>query len=41
VSDLEHIAIERLKTASDMSLSVYDQPLVVCISGGKDSSVIT
>lgn len=41
MSDLEHIAIERLKTASDMSLQVYQQPLVVCISGGKDSSVIT
>ena len=41
MSDLEHIAIERLKTASDMSLQVYQHPLVVCISGGKDSSVIT
>lgn len=41
MSDLEHIAIERLKTASEMSLHVYEQPLVVCISGGKDSSVIT
>ena len=41
MSDLEHIAIERFKTASDMSLQVYQQPLVVCISGGKDSSVIT
>lgn len=41
MSDLEHIAIDRLKTASEMSLHAYQQPLVVCISGGKDSSVIT
>lgn len=41
MSDLEYIAIERLKTASEMSLHAYQQPLVVCISGGKDSSVIT
>lgn len=41
MSDLEHIGIERLQAASEMSLQVYKQPLVVCISGGKDSSVIT
>lgn len=41
MSDLEHIAIERLKTASEMSLHHYEKPLVICISGGKDSSVIT
>lgn len=41
MNDLEQIAIERLKTASDMSLQYYKQPLVICISGGKDSSVIT
>lgn len=39
--DLEHIAIERLKAASEMSLQHYEKPLVICISGGKDSSVIT
>lgn len=39
--DLEHIAIERLKAASEMSLQYYEKPLVICISGGKDSSVIT
>lgn len=39
--DLEHIAIERLKVASEMSLQYYEKPLVICISGGKDSSVIT
>lgn len=41
MSDLEHTAIERLKAASEMSLQYYKQPLVICISGGKDSSVIT
>lgn len=41
MSDLEHIAIERLKAASEMSLMHYQKPLAVCISGGKDSSVIT
>lgn len=39
--DKEQIAIERLKTASDMSFSVYGEPLIVCHSGGKDSAVIT
>lgn len=39
MADLEHIAIERLKTASDMSLRYYGQPLVITDSGGKDSSV--
>lgn len=39
--DLEHIAIERLKAASEMSLQYYEKPLAICISGGKDSSVIT
>lgn len=41
MNDLEHIAIERLKAASEMSLQHYEKPLVICISGGKDSSVIT
>lgn len=41
MNDLEQMAIERLKAASDMSLMVYQQPLVICISGGKDSGVIT
>lgn len=39
MTDLEHIAIERLKAASEMSLQHYGQPLVVTDSGGKDSSV--
>lgn len=41
MNDLEHIAIDRLIAASEMSLQHYEKPLVVCISGGKDSSVIT
>ena len=41
MNDLEQTAIERLKAASEMSLTVYQQPLVICISGGKDSGVIT
>ena len=39
MSDLEKFAIERLKAASEMSLSHYGQPLVITDSGGKDSSV--
>ena len=39
MSDLEHIAIERLQTASEMSLRYYGLPLVITDSGGKDSSV--
>lgn len=39
LSDLEQIAIERLKAASEMSLLNYGQPLVITDSGGKDSSV--
>ena len=35
--DLEHKAIERLKAASDMSLRLYKQPLVITYSGGKDN----
>lgn len=39
MSDLEQIAIERLKTASEMSLQYYGLPLVITDSGGKDSQV--
>lgn len=39
MNDLEHIAIERLKAASEMSLQHYGLPLVITDSGGKDSSV--
>lgn len=38
--DKEQTAIERLKVAGEMSLRVYDKPLMICVSGGKDSSVI-
>lgn len=41
MDDLEQMSIERLKAASDMSLMAYQQPLVICISGGKDSCVAT
>ena len=41
MNDLEQMAIERLKAASDMSLAAYQQPLTICVSGGKDSGVIT
>ncbi|RKJ19382.1 adenylyl-sulfate reductase [bacterium D16-50] len=37
--DLEHKAIERVRTASEMSLKLYGSPLVVTDSGGKDSAV--
>ena len=40
MSDLEHTAIERLKAASDMSLRLYKQPLVITYSGGKGSDVL-
>lgn len=39
MSDLEHMAIERLKAASEMSLQHYGLPLVITDSGGKDSQV--
>lgn len=37
--DLEQLAIERLKAASEMSLANYGLPLVITDSGGKDSAV--
>ena len=40
MSDLEQIAIERLRAASEMSLQNYGLPLVITDSGGKDSSVV-
>ena len=40
MSDLEQAAIERLKLASDMSLRLFQKPLVITYSGGKDSDVI-
>ncbi len=38
--DLEQTAIERLRMASEMSLRLYKQPLVITYSGGKDSDVL-
>ena len=38
--DLEKTAMERLRMASDMSLRLYKQPLVITYSGGKDSDVL-
>lgn len=38
--DLEQKAIERIKTASEMSLHHYGQPLICTYSGGKDSDVM-
>lgn len=40
MSDLEQTAIERLKAASDMSLRLFEKPLVFTYSGGKDSDVM-
>ena len=39
-TDKEKIAIERLKTASDMSLATYGEPLIIAYSAGKDSEVL-
>lgn len=40
MSDLEQTAIERLKAASDMSLRLFEKPLAITYSGGKDSDVM-
>ena len=40
MSDLEQTAMERLRLASDMSLRLFRQPLVITYSGGKDSDVL-
>lgn len=37
--DKEKTAIMRLQEASNMSLKIYEKPLIVTTSGGKDSSV--
>ena len=39
-TDKEQTAMERLRLASDMSLKLYKQPLLLTDSGGKDSAVI-
>lgn len=38
--DLEQKSIERIRTASEMSLNYYKKPLVCTYSGGKDSDVM-
>ena len=38
--DKEKTAMERLRLASDMSFNLYNQPLLLTDSGGKDSAVI-
>lgn len=38
--DLERKAVERIRTASEMSLHYYGKPLVCTYSGGKDSDVV-
>lgn len=38
--DLEQKAIQRIKTASEMSLNYYGKPLACTYSGGKDSDVM-
>jgi 3'-phosphoadenosine 5'-phosphosulfate sulfotransferase (PAPS reductase)/FAD synthetase len=38
--DLEQTAIERLKAASEMSLALFREPLIITYSGGKDSDVM-
>lgn len=40
MSDLEQTAMDRLRTASEMSLRLFGQPLVITYSGGKDSDVL-
>ena len=37
--DKEQTAIARIQAASEMSLQVYKEPLVVTTSGGKDSVI--
>ena len=40
MADKEKVAIERLRQAAQMSEMLYEAPLVITVSGGKDSSVI-
>ena len=35
--DKEHKAVERLRLAAEMSETYYAKPLIITISGGKDS----
>ena len=38
--DIEQAAIETARMAANMSLKLYNQPIAVCDSGGKDSAVL-
>lgn len=38
--DMEKSALDRIHKASELSFKIYQQPLVVCYSGGKDSDVL-
>lgn len=38
--DKEHMAIERVKLASEMSFRFYEKPVLLCYSGGKDSDLL-
>lgn len=40
MSDKVDIAVKRLKEAAEMSQTLYEQPLVITYSGGKDSDTI-
>ena len=40
MSDKVDIAVKRLKEATEMSQTLYEQPLVITYSGGKDSDTI-
>ena len=40
MSDKVDIAVKRLKEATEMSQALYEQPLVITYSGGKDSDTI-
>ena len=40
MSDKVEIAVKRLKEAAEMSQALYEQPLVITYSGGKDSDTI-
>ena len=40
MSDKVDIAVKRMKEATEMSQALYEQPLVITYSGGKDSDTI-
>ena len=37
--DLERKAIDRLRLAAEMSETYYGKPLIITVSGGKDSDI--